>query len=50
MFYGGKVVSDLAKDFTKTFSESILVTTSDVKTSVVGKFVDAILKTIEMLF
>lgn len=50
MFYGGKVVCDLAKDFTKTFSESILVTTSDVKTGVVGKFVDAVLKTIEMLF
>ncbi len=50
MFYGGEVVQEVANDFGRAFDDSVLVEEKDVKTSAFGKFIDAFLKTIEMLF
>lgn len=50
MFYGGEVVQEVANDFDRAFDDSVLVEEKDVKTSAFGKFIDAFLKTIEMLF
>lgn len=50
MFYGGEVLKEVTSDFERVFEDSVLVEEKDVKTSPFGKFIDAFLKTIEMLF
>lgn len=50
LLYGGKVVKEVATDLENAFADSVLVEERHVKTSVVGKFIDTVLKTIEMLF